>query len=85
MEILCGQGGDPVEIVARESLAQVRDDGAIQALVDQVLGEHPDELERFRTGESKLVGFFMGRVMRAAGGVADPAEVKRVLLANLTG
>ncbi len=51
---------------------QVRDTDALGAWVDAVLADHPDEVARFRRGEAKLLGFFVGQVMKRSGGSADP-------------
>ena len=76
-------GRAPDEIVETEGLAQVRDRGQLEGWVDEVLGTHTDEVARFRAGETKLQGYFMGQVMKASHGKADPGEVARVLGAKL--
>ena len=55
------------------------DEDVLAAAVDRVFAEHPAEAERFRGGEAKLRGFFVGQVMRATGGKAEPAVVQRLL------
>ena len=70
---------DPAEIVDAEGLAQVSDDARLQHWVDGALAEHPDEAERLRAGETKLIGFFVGAAMRASGGQADPERVREIL------
>jgi aspartyl-tRNA(Asn)/glutamyl-tRNA(Gln) amidotransferase subunit B len=57
----------------------VSDEGELAAVVDRVFAEHPDEAERFRNGEAKLKGFFVGQVMKATGGKANPALVQQLL------
>jgi Asp-tRNA(Asn)/Glu-tRNA(Gln) amidotransferase B subunit len=76
---LVAEGGSPREIVRRRGLEQVSDEAALADAIDRVLAEHPAEAERFRGGEAKLRGFFVGQVMRATGGKADPAAVQRLL------
>jgi len=76
-------GGEPEAIVEAEGLAQVRDSGALEGWVTGVLERCPAEVERFRGGEGKLLGFFMGEVMKASGGKADPKEVNRLLRERL--
>jgi aspartyl-tRNA(Asn)/glutamyl-tRNA(Gln) amidotransferase subunit B len=78
-------GRSPDEIVASEGLAQIRDQGELERWVDEVLAAHPDEVARFRAGESRLRGFFMGQVMKASNGKADPGEVSRLLGERLGG
>ena len=70
---------DPREIVDAEGLAQVSDDARLRHWVDGALAEHPDEAERLRAGETKLIGFFVGAAMRASGGQADPERVREIL------
>jgi glutaminyl-tRNA synthetase len=82
---LIESGGEPGEIVEREGLGKIGDADAIDTLIDNVLSEHPEELERFRGGQTGLEGFFVGQVMRASGGRADPALVKRALGDKLRG
>lgn len=70
-------------IVAAEGLSQVSDPGALEACIDRVIARHPDEAARLRAGETRLMGFFMGRVMAATDGRADPRLAARLLRARL--
>ncbi|MFP3938904.1 MAG: glutamine--tRNA ligase/YqeY domain fusion protein [Thermoanaerobaculia bacterium] len=79
LEELVARGGSPREIVRRRDLEQVSDAAALEAAVERALAEHPEEAERLRSGEDKLRGFFVGRVMRATGGKANPELVQRLL------
>ena len=72
-------GGEPSDIVAARGLVQVRDDSALEAWVREVVDAHPDEVARFKGGEAKLVGFFVGQVMKRSGGKADPKRVSELL------
>jgi len=69
----------PREVVEREGLVQVRDSAQLESWVTDVLDEHPDEVERYRAGETRLLGFLMGGVMRRSGGQADPRQVNELL------
>jgi aspartyl-tRNA(Asn)/glutamyl-tRNA(Gln) amidotransferase subunit B len=81
-ELANGEG--PVRAVAeRLGLVQVSDAGALAGWVDEVLSAHPGEVARYRAGESKLIGFFVGQVMKKSQGKADPKGVQPVLLARL--
>ena len=51
--------------------------------MDEILANHPNELERFRKGDKKLTGFFMGQAMRASKGQADPQVLKKTLIEKL--
>ncbi len=67
----------------RLGLVQVGDADALGRWVDEVLAAHPGEVARFRAGESKLIGFFVGQVMKKSQGKADPKGVQPVLLERL--
>lgn len=72
-------GEDPQAIVEREGLAMVRDTSVIDEAVAAAFAASPDELARYRGGEKKLFGFFMGQVMRATAGKADPQATRQRL------
>jgi aspartyl-tRNA(Asn)/glutamyl-tRNA(Gln) amidotransferase subunit B len=74
---------DPEVIAKRLGLIQVRDTGALEAWVDEVLAAHPEEVARYRGGETKLLGFLVGQVMKRSRGKADPVGVQPVLRARL--
>ncbi len=78
-------GKPPAEIVETESLAQVSDDAALQAVVDKVLAEHPEEVSSYREGKEGLLGWFMGQVMRETRGKADPGLTRELLQKALRG
>jgi len=78
-------GGDPEEIVRAKGLAQVSDTSALEAAVDRVLAASPAEVERYRGGNKKLMGFFVGRVMKETQGKANPAVVNALLAKKLGG
>ena len=66
---LLQQGGSPRRLVVRElGLEQVADEGALERIVDQIIAGHPGEVSRFRAGNTKLIGFFVGEVIKASGG-----------------
>ncbi|MEN8143406.1 MAG: Asp-tRNA(Asn)/Glu-tRNA(Gln) amidotransferase subunit GatB [Gemmatimonadota bacterium] len=85
LRLLIGEeaGQDPDDVVARHGLAQVQDDSQLLAWISEVVQAHPDESARFRGGEEKLIGFFMGAVMRASGGKADPGRTREALTGYL--
>ena len=80
---LVEKGGDAASIVEARGLAAVRDDTALAPFVDAVITEHPEEAERFRDGEERLMGFFTGQVMRRAGKGADAKAVQKLLRERL--
>ena len=68
------------EIIHGSGLEQDSDRASLQDLVNAIIEEHPEEWSRFQAGEEKLTGFFMGQVMRASGGRANPGIVRKVLM-----
>lgn len=76
-------GKDPQKIIEDKGLAQVSDSGAIEAAVDEVLAKNPSEIEKYRSGNPKIFGFFVGQVMKAMKGKGNPALVNEVLKRKL--
>jgi Asp-tRNA(Asn)/Glu-tRNA(Gln) amidotransferase B subunit len=70
-------------VAERLGLVQVSDQDALGRWVDEVLAAHPAEVARFRGGEAKLMGFFVGQVMKRSQGKADPKGVQPVLARRL--
>ena len=81
-EILWSEGGDPAEIVASRGLTQVTDTGAIEKFVDDVIAANPDKVADAKTKPAAL-GWFVGQVMKASGGKANPPAVNALLKAKL--
>ena len=75
-------GDRPEQIAEREGLTQVGDDGQIAAWVDEVLASQPADWQRYLGGEKKLLGAFVGAVMKKSGGRADPRKVNQLLAAR---
>jgi aspartyl-tRNA(Asn)/glutamyl-tRNA(Gln) amidotransferase subunit B len=73
----------PKAAAERLGLVQVSDQGALAGWVDEVLAAHPAEVARYKGGESKLMGFFVGQVMKRSKGKADPKGVQPVLQEKL--
>jgi aspartyl-tRNA(Asn)/glutamyl-tRNA(Gln) amidotransferase subunit B len=76
-------GDEPKAVAVRLGLVQVSDQGAIAGWVDEVLAAYPAEVARYRGGELKLMGFFVGQVMKRSKGKADPKGVQPVLQEKL--
>ena len=77
-EMIAG-GGRSGEIILEKGLTQITDEGEIESLIREIIEENPREVERYRGGDSKLLAFFVGQVMKATKGKADPAVVNRKL------
>ena len=75
--------GDPAAVAERLGLVQVSDEGALGTWVDEVLAANPAEVARYKAGEAKLMGFFVGQVMKKSKGKADPKGVQPVLAEKL--
>ncbi len=78
-------GRDAEAIVSEKGLVQMSDETGIEAIVDEVLSRGPQEIERFRAGDAKLMGFFVGQVMKETKGKANPKIVNELLRKKLTG
>jgi aspartyl-tRNA(Asn)/glutamyl-tRNA(Gln) amidotransferase subunit B len=76
-EIVWTEGGDPKQIVEESGLKQVTDTGAIEAAVDEVIAANPDKVKQAHQ-KAQLAGWFVGQVMKATGGKANPAGRNRL-------
>jgi aspartyl-tRNA(Asn)/glutamyl-tRNA(Gln) amidotransferase subunit B len=81
-EIVYAEGGDPAEIVEARGMRQVTDTGAIEAAVDEIVAANPAQVEKAKANP-KLAGWFVGQVMKATGGKANPKAVNEIVMAKL--
>ena len=81
-EIVYTEGGDPAQIVEARGMKQVTDTGAIEAAVDAIIAANPAQLEKAQQNP-KLAGWFVGQVMKATGGKANPAAVNQIVSQKL--
>jgi len=77
--------GDTDAIIEKHGLKQVTDTGAIEQAIDAVMAANPEQLANYRAGKDKLFGFFVGQVMKATQGKANPAQLNDLLKAKLSG
>ena len=82
---MVASGADPTAIVEANGLRQVTDSTAIEAAIDTVLAAQADKLAEYRAGRDRLYGFFVGQIMRATKGKANPALVNQLLKKKLAG
>ncbi|CAG0908093.1 unnamed protein product [Cyprideis torosa] len=75
---------DAAAIVEEKGLKQVTDTGAIEAIIDEVIAENPDNVAAYKGGKDKLMGFFVGQVMKKSAGKANPAMVNEILKKKLS-
>ena len=71
------------EIIQGEGLEQVTDDKEIESMIDKVINNNPEQLEQYRSGKDRLFGFFVGQVMKASQGKANPKQVNDILRKKL--
>ncbi len=84
LDAMFESGKDADVIVEEQGLKQVTDTGAIEKIVDEVIAANPEKLAEYKSGKDKLFGFFVGQVMKASGGKANPAAVNEILKAKLS-
>ncbi|NJL37734.1 MAG: Asp-tRNA(Asn)/Glu-tRNA(Gln) amidotransferase subunit GatB [Leptolyngbyaceae cyanobacterium SM1_4_3] len=82
---LLANGGSAKKLVESKGLTQISDTGALEAAIDAVIAANPDELAKYRGGKTKLLGFFVGQVMKQTGGRADPKLTNQLLSKKLNG
>ena len=78
-DLLWSEGGEVDAIIDARGLRQISDVDELARIVAQVVAEHPEQVEQFRAGKSRVLGFFVGRVMRETAGKADPKQVNALL------
>jgi aspartyl-tRNA(Asn)/glutamyl-tRNA(Gln) amidotransferase subunit B len=78
------EGGDADSIIDSKGLKQITDSAAIEAIVEQVIAANPEQVEQFRAGKDKVLGFLVGQIMKASQGKANPGQVNQILRAKLS-
>ena len=78
-DTLWADGGDVGTIIKDRGLEQISDESSIEAMVSEVIAANPSQVEQYRSGKTQIVGFFVGQVMKASGGKANPQQVNKVL------
>lgn len=84
-EAMWSSGSAADAIIESKGLKQITDTGAIEKAIDEVMARNPGQLADFRSGKDKLFGFFVGQVMKATGGKANPAQLNELLKKKLPG
>ena len=80
---LITQGGSVKALVESKGLVQISDSGELEKIIDEAIATNPKELEQYRSGKTKLLGFFVGQVMKQSGGRADPKLTNQLLQQKL--
>jgi aspartyl-tRNA(Asn)/glutamyl-tRNA(Gln) amidotransferase subunit B len=84
-EAMWTEGKDADAIIESKGLKQITDTGAIEKAIDDVMAKNPGQLADYRSGKDKLFGFFVGQVMKATAGKANPAQLNDLLKKKLAG
>ena len=82
-EEMYASGASPDEIIESQGLKQISDDGAIEEIINTVIGDNPSQVEAYLGGKEKLFGFFVGQVMKLTEGKANPQSVNTILKEKL--
>ena len=82
-ETMWSEGADADAVIAAKGLKQITNSGEIEAVIDAVIAAHPAQLADYRAGKDKLFGFFVGQVMKATEGKANPAQLNELLKKKL--
>jgi aspartyl-tRNA(Asn)/glutamyl-tRNA(Gln) amidotransferase subunit B len=84
-EAMWSQGSEADAVIEAKGLQQITDSSAIERAIDEVMARNPGQLADYRGGKDKLFGFFVGQVMKATGGKANPAQLNELLRRKLSG
>lgn len=84
-ESMWASGASADSVINEKGLRQITDNAAIERVIDEVMARHPGQLAEYRSGKDKLFGFFVGQVMKATGGKANPAQLNELLRRKLGG
>lgn len=82
-EALWSEAGDVDELIESLGLTQMNEPGELEAIVDQILADNPAQLEQLRSGKDKVLGFFVGQVMKQTQGKANPQQVNEIIRGKL--
>jgi len=82
-EEMAKSGENPTQIVEAKGLVQISDPAKIAPIIDEIIAKFPDNVEKFRAGNTKLLGFFVGQVLKSTGGKANPKVVNELVAEKL--
>jgi aspartyl-tRNA(Asn)/glutamyl-tRNA(Gln) amidotransferase subunit B len=83
LEEMFTTGKGAAEIIKAKGLTQVSDEGALEKIIDEVMAKNPQQLAQYKSGKEAVFGFFVGQVMKASGGKANPAKANELLKRKL--
>jgi aspartyl-tRNA(Asn)/glutamyl-tRNA(Gln) amidotransferase subunit B len=76
--------GDANQIIGSRGLKQISDRGELEKIVDQVIVDYPEQVQQYRDGKTKVLGFLVGQIMKATQGKANPGQVNEILRNKLS-
>jgi glutaminyl-tRNA synthetase len=82
-EEMAKTGEDPTQIVETKGLVQISDPAKILPIIDEVIAKNPDNVAKFKAGNTNLLGFFVGQVLKTTGGKANPKVVNELVAEKL--
>jgi glutaminyl-tRNA synthetase len=82
-EEMVKSGEDPTQIVEDKGLVQISDPAKILPIIEEIIAKNPDNVEKFKAGNTKLLGFFVGQVLKSTGGKANPKVVNALVAEKL--
>ncbi len=82
-EEMLKSGDNPAQIVKAKGLIQISDPSEISPIIDEIIAKNPENVEKFKAGNTKLLGFFVGQVLKATGGKANPQVVNKLVAEKL--
>jgi len=82
-EEMVKSGENPAKIVEAKGLVQISDPSVIAPIIDEIIAKNPDNVEKFKAGNTKLLGYFVGQVLKATGGKANPQVVNKLVAEKL--
>ena len=83
-EEMSKNGEDPTKIVETKGLVQISDPNIISPIIDEIIAKNPDNVEKYRSGNTKLLGFFVGQVLKRTEGKANPKIVNKLVISALS-
>ncbi len=83
-EAMWSSDDDADSIIEAKGLKQITDTGAIEGMIDEILANNPNQVEQYKAGQEKMLGFFVGQVMKASQGKANPKQVNEILRSKLS-
>lgn len=83
LELMWGSEDVADEVIEREGLKQISDTGALEKMIDQLMADNVDQVEQYRAGKTKMMGYFVGQLMKQTQGKANPQELNKLLESKL--